>query len=198
MTWPTQALSASVLGMSLSPFDRHSPARRPLENGPTRRGLLLLLAGAALSFGCGGEPPRAPNKLRPLDERRAVQLIANVMRDQGDRPTTARRMQIQEGVEIEVDVGAAGHKYGVAYTNAAERSKIASALPQVDPESDALVLVNGMGDESDARILVLRDDSYLYDDHVGTEHEQTTITAENKLKRDVRDFLVRARAEKWP
>ncbi len=32
----------------------------------------------------------------------------------------------------------------------------------------------------------------------GTEHEATTITAENKLKRDVRDFIVRARTEKWP
>ncbi len=159
---------------------------------------MLLAAGTALLAACGGEPPKAPNKLRPLDERRAVQLIANVLRDQGDRPTNARRMEIQEGLEIEVDVGSAGHKYGVAYTNAAERSKIAGALPQVDADSDALVLINGMGDESDARILVLRDDSYLYDDHVGTEHEETTITAENKLKRDVRDFLVRARAEKWP
>ncbi|MEZ4232612.1 MAG: hypothetical protein R3B89_25775 [Polyangiaceae bacterium] len=180
--------------MSLSASERRLRAPHPLG----RRGLLTLIAGATLALGCGGEPPRAPNKLRPLDERRAVRLIADVMRSEGDRPTNARRMQIQEGIEIEVDVGSAGHKYGVAYTNAAERSRIASALPQVDPGSDALVLVNGMGDESDARILVLRDDSYMYDDHVGTEHEETTITAENKLKRDVRDFLVRARAEKWP
>lgn len=192
--------------MSLKDFERRSPAPQLASSPPrrgrvtslSRRGLCLLVAGAALLAGCGGEPPKAPNKLRPLDERRAIKLIANVMQSEGDRPTAARRMQIQEGMEIEVDVGSAGHKYGVAYTNAAERAKIASALPQVEPGSDALVLINGMGDESDARILVLRDDSYMYDDHVGTDHEETTITAENKLKRDVRDFLVRARTEKWP
>ncbi|MEZ4376507.1 MAG: hypothetical protein R3B07_37225 [Polyangiaceae bacterium] len=183
--------------MTLSVAERHSPARLS-RTWLGRRGLLLLLAGAALSLGCGGEPPKAPNKMRPLDERRAVQLIATTMRDHGDRPAQARRMALGEGIDIEVDVGVAGHKFGVAYTNAQERSKIAGTLPQVDSDSDALVLARGMGDEADARILVLRDDAYMYDDQVGTDHEETTITAENKLKRDVRDFLVRARAEKWP
>ncbi|MCB9586364.1 MAG: hypothetical protein H6718_13255 [Polyangiaceae bacterium] len=183
--------------MTLSAQKRHSPARLP-KNWLGRRGLLLLLAGATLTLGCGGEPPRAPNKMRPLDERRAVQLIATTMRDHGDGPAAGRMMALAEGLELEVDVSVAGHKFGVAYTNAQERSKIASVLPQVDSDSDALVLARGMGDEADARILVLKDDSYLYDDQVGTEHEETTITAENKLKRDVRDFLVRARAEKWP
>ena len=63
---------------------------------------------------------------------------------------------------------------------------------------DALQLVRGNGADADARILLLYDEDYLYDDHVGTEREETTITAEKKLERDVRDFLVRAQTERWP
>jgi len=47
-------------------------------------------------------------------------------------------------------------------------------------------------------VLVLRDADYQYDDHAGGDHEQPSLTAELKLKRDVHDFLVRAHAEKWP
>jgi hypothetical protein len=63
---------------------------------------------------------------------------------------------------------------------------------------DALQLVSGLGDDGDARVLVLRDSDYQYDDHGGDEHEQPSLTAELKLKRDVHDFIVRAHAEKWP
>jgi hypothetical protein len=63
---------------------------------------------------------------------------------------------------------------------------------------DALQLVRGTGPDAEARILVLYDEDYLYDDHIGTEREATTITAEKKLGRDVRDFLVKAQSESWP
>jgi hypothetical protein len=56
----------------------------------------------------------------------------------------------------------------------------------------------GNGGDADARILVLHDTNYLYDDQVGTQHEETIQTAERKLARDVRDFVVRAHAENWP
>lgn len=158
---------------------------------------LALIPLAAL--GCGGEPARSPQNLRALDERRALQLIAGVVREQGERPAGKRMVEIAEGKPLEVDVGAAGRKYGIAYTTPAERAKLGEALPTRDASmGDALLLARGAGDEADARILVLEDTSYLFDDHVGTDHETTAITAENQLKRDVRDFLVRAKAEKWP
>jgi hypothetical protein len=96
-------------------------------------------------------------------------------------------------------VAAQGKKYGVAYVTTNERVRLGVALPAREPSmGDALQLVSGQGDDGDARVLVLQDTSYLYDDHVGEEHRETTVTAELKLRRDVRDFLVRAHAEKWP
>ena len=153
-----------------------------------------MLAAAA----CGSPPPRTANPTRPLDERRAMQIIVQAFRDEDDRPTATREIEVKKGKVLEVDVGSEGHLYGVAYVTAAERHTLGAAIPQPDPEMpDALHLVHGVGSEAEAKVLLLHDTNYLYDDQVGAEHEETTLTAERKLGRDVRDFLVRAHAEKW-
>lgn len=156
--------------------------------------------GLALALtACGGPPPRAPNPTRPLDERRAIELIIQAFREEKDLPIPGNPMPLTESKQINIDVGARDRKYGVAYVTAAERLALGSALPGKDPSmGDALQLVSGLGDDGDARILVLRDSDYLYDDHVGDEHEAPSMVAELKLKRDVHDFIVRAHAEKWP
>jgi len=154
---------------------------------------------ACVLAACGGPPPRAPNPTRPLDERRAIELIIQAFREERDRPVPGTSIALTESKQIKVDVAAAERKYGVAYVTAAERLELGSALPDKDPSmGDALQLVSGLGNDGDARVLVLRDSDYQYDDHVGDEHEQPSLTAELKLKRDVHDFLVRAHVEKWP
>ena len=110
-----------------------------------------------------------------------------------------RQLTLADGKRLEVDIGASAFKYGVAYVTRTERSALGNALPQPPPgQEDALQLVRGAGEEAEARVLVLYDTSYTYDDQVGIEHEETTLTAERKLSRDVRDFLVQARAQRWP
>jgi hypothetical protein len=154
---------------------------------------------ACVLVACSGPPPRAPNPTRPLDERRAVELIIQAFREERDRPVPGSPVALTESKQIKVDVAAADRKYGVAYVTSAERLELGTALPEKDPRlPDALQLVSGLGDDGDARVLVLRDTDYQYDDHVGDQHEQPSLTAELKLKRDVHDFIVRAHAEKWP
>jgi hypothetical protein len=86
----------------------------------------------------------------------------------------------------------------VSYVTLNEQQSLGNALPARSPDlGDALQLVRGTGDDADAKILILHDSDYRYDDQVGTGHEETTITAERKLARDVRDFLVRAHSERW-
>ena len=154
---------------------------------------------ACVLTACGGPPPRAPNPTRPLDERRAIELIIQAFREEHDRPIPGHDVPLTESKQIHVDVGTSDRKYGVAFVTAAERLELGTALPEKDPAmGDALQLVSGLGDDGDARVLVLRDSDYMYDDHVGDEHEQPSLTAELKLKRDVHDFIVRAHVEKWP
>src|SRR6185369_2495317 len=106
----------------------------------------------------GGPPPRAPNPTRPLDERRAVELIIEAFREEKDRPVPGTVVALTESKRIHVDVTASDHKYGVAYVTAPERVELGTALPEKDPSmGDALQLVSGLGEDGDARVLVLRD-----------------------------------------
>ncbi|MEZ4224950.1 MAG: hypothetical protein R3B13_28615 [Polyangiaceae bacterium] len=162
-------------------------------------GALIGVAMATLALGCGSPPAKAPNPTRTLDERRAVEIIIRAFRAEQDQPIPGSPIELEEGKPLEVDVGSNGRKYGVAYVTANERRALGSALPPKAPGAgDALQLVRGIGDGAEAKILVLHDTDYVYDDHMGAEHQASTITAERKLERDVRDFLVRAHAERWP
>jgi hypothetical protein len=164
---------------------------------PTHAGPATLLLAAAVA--CGSPPPRAPNPTRALDERRAIEIILQAFHDERDPPVHGHPVNLAPSRALEVDVLSQGRKYGVAYVTSNERVALGPALPPREPGmGDALQLVSGIGDEGDARILVLHDTDYVYDDQVGEDHEETTVTAELKLRRDVRDFLVRAHAEKWP
>lgn len=165
-----------------------------------RRHLAVILAGSAFWLtACGNPAPRQPNPTRPLAETRAVQVIISAFHEQNAQPVPGRKVELPDGTPLTIDVGSQGKKFGVAYITAAERGELGNALGPRDPsKGDALQLARGKGAEAEARILILYDEDYLYDDHIGTEHEETTITAERKLSRDVRDFLVQAKAQRWP
>lgn len=178
---------------------RSAPGRRVGRPLTSRRALFGAFLALGLVAACGGPPPKAAIPKRSLDERRAVEVIIQAFRAEHDSPVPGREVPIGGGKSIKMDVGSQGHKYGVAYVTPMEAQRLGAALPPRTPAmGDALQLVRGTGKESDAQILVLRQNDYQYDDQVGTEHTETTITAENKLTRDVRDFLVRAHAEHWP
>jgi hypothetical protein len=159
----------------------------------------LTLGAALVSLACSGPPPRTVNPTRPLEERRAIELIVEAFHDEQDRPVRGRDLLLSETQTLHIDVNAQDHKYGVAYVTALERVALGPTLPPRDPAmGDALQLVSGLGNDGDARVLVLQDTDYSIDDHVGEAHEASSLTAELKLKRDVHDFLVRAHSEKWP
>ncbi|HEX4335988.1 MAG TPA: hypothetical protein VH062_08755 [Polyangiaceae bacterium] len=154
---------------------------------------------ALASAGCGSPPPHPPNPTRPLDERRAVEIILKAFTEENDQGVTGRTISLAAGKVLEVDVTSAGKRYGVAYVTGNERRSLGLAVPTPEPGmEDALHLIRGTQGDANARILVLQDTGYLYDDQVGEAHEDTVVTAENKLDRDVRDFVVRAHVEKWP
>ena len=50
------------------------------------------------------------------------------------------------------------------------------------------------GGDGETHVVLLYQANYLYDDLTGEGHEQTTVTCENALSRDVRDFVTYARA----
>src|SRR5882672_5436280 len=140
---------------------------------------------------CAGQEAKAPNPMRSIDERRAVPIIAQAYEDSGQTPSEGRDMRLATGKALHIDVGTAGHKYGVAYLTSGDLSVLdpKTDLPPHTPGGD-LPVVQGAGQDADAVVLLLFAQDYQYDDLSGAQHESTTITAEKKLSRDVRDFLV--------
>jgi hypothetical protein len=169
--------------------------REPLLRLVPASALWSLLATVFLGA-CGGPPPRVANPARPLDERRALEIIAEVFREEHEQPQPGSDVSLSAQHRLHVDVLAGGKHFGVAYVTGSERTTLGRALPARDPNmGDALQLVSGIDADGDARVCVLYDADYLYDDQVGDAHEKSTTTAELKLKRDVRDFLVIAHRE---
>src|SRR5207244_1684319 len=82
------------------------------------------------ALGCGGEPPRAPTPLRPIDQAHAVSIIARAMRVVQFDPEKGRTIHVQSPSggdlkELVLDVSAKGHKWGIAYITNADGEKLA-------------------------------------------------------------------------
>lgn len=165
--------------------------------------LMNLFAPALLAVavaGCGKPPPRAPNPMTPISERRAIEIIGKGMRKEKLSPGEARDVKTTAGALVHVDVGVSERKFGIAYLTENDLARDdADRLPKKDPKRPrALVVADGVGnDERDTHVLILLDKDYRYDDQVGEDHERTSITAENALERDVRDFVVLAKSQHW-
>jgi hypothetical protein len=158
-------------------------------------GLILLSVVVA----CATPEAKRPNPTHPLDEQRALTVIAQAYKDAGAVPAEGRAIRLSTGHSLRVDVGTDGHRYGIAYLTAADRATLdpKTDLPPHVPGGD-LPVVQGAGPDVDAVILVLFADDYQYDDFVGAQREAPGIAAERKLTRDVRDFLTQAKLRKLP
>lgn len=158
-----------------------------------------MLLGAALAgpVACAPPPPKAANPTHPIAEPRAARIIANTLREAKLRPVPSRSIRLSNGHAIDLDVGVEGHRYGIAYITSSDRPALEGALPE-NATADALVVLRGHGVEVDTRVLILLSENYMSDDSIGDEREASTVAAEQRIARDVRDFLYQAQSEKWP
>jgi len=152
---------------------------------------------ACLLAGCGPGEAKAPNPTRPLDERRAIEVIRRAIKSQGADPAPGRDEKLANaGKPIHIDVGVAGHRYGIAYITSEDAEALGTSIPTANNKDEKLRLTRA-GDDGETRIVLLYQQNYLYDDLVGEAHEQTTVTAENALARDVEDFVTYAKTQKF-
>jgi hypothetical protein len=152
-------------------------------------GLLLSIFGA----GCGPGEAKAPNPTKPIDERRAIEVIRRAMKSEGISPAGGRdeRFATRSG-SLHIDVGAEGKQFGVAYITDEDAKDLAeNVTPNKKDEKLKIVTVG----DGKGRVLLLFQQNYLFDDLTGELHEQTMITAENALARDVRDFVTYAKSK---
>jgi hypothetical protein len=145
---------------------------------------------------CGAPAARAPNAQRPVDERRASEVMVRTFKGAHIDPETNRAVTVLGGRSVHLEVAAAQRKFGVAFLTREQQAALADVLPKRAPDSDALIVVPG--DEEGVHVLVLFERDYMHDDLSGDDHTTTNISAELKLERDVRDFLRKAIEDQWP
>lgn len=166
----------------------------------TRCTVAVVAVGLAAGLlGCGPSEARAPNPTRPIDEGRAVKLIAQSLRAEGLEALPPRMVTLSGGTKVRLDVGVQGRELGFVYLTASDVRNLKDDPLAMRPEvGSELIVRRGEGDDEKLHVVVLYATDYLYDDNVGEEHQATAITAENKLDRDARDFIVIARKNHWP
>ncbi len=135
-----------------------------------------------------------------MDESRALSLAAQALGDAGETPAAGRDVLLATGRSLHVDVGVVGHRWGIAYVTADDLAALhpAADLPPRALSGDVLPVVQGVGSDGGAIVLVLWADDYSYDDASGGGHEATSIAAERRIARDVRDFVSQAHAKALP
>jgi hypothetical protein len=156
-----------------------------------------LVCTLAVSAGCENEPPRRPNLMHPVHERRAVEILGETFHREGVDVVVDQMVTIGKK-PLRVDVAAAGHRFGIAYVTHEDATELGDAIPKYDPDSDALVVVDAIDKGGVWHVLLLYDRAYLSDDLEGEAHSATSIAAERKIDRDGKDFLVKAQHEQWP
>jgi hypothetical protein len=157
------------------------------------RGIAALAAGLVVA--CATEPPPAPHVLSPLPEARAQALIGRTFREAGVPAEANRYVRVgREEKRVRLEIAATGRKFGVAYLTSADWAQVGDVLPPKS-EKGALVVASG---EGGIRILCLFASDYADDDRTGDERTSTTVAADRRLERDVRDFLHRAEEQSWP
>jgi hypothetical protein len=168
-----------------------------VPTGARSTDLVGLLCAVALGVvACGPGVARAPNPTRPIDERRAIQVIQRAMVREGARPAPGRDVVLAAGATIHIDVSVQGHAYGVAYITREDQEKAGKAIPPPNQRDERLRLARA-GTDGEVRLVLLYQENYVFDDLVGEEREQTSVTAEQALSRDVRDFMTHARTQKY-
>lgn len=157
-----------------------------------------LSAFAALAFAaCGGDPPRTPNVLRPIDEPHAVAIMARVFREMQIEPVRNRVIRFgANDTELKLDCAAKDRPFGIAYITWQDADKLGDALPhRRDP--DSILIVRGNGEDADVHAVLLFAADYMQDDLAGESHTATSIAAEKKLELAARDVVRKAEHEGW-
>lgn len=122
-------------------------------------------------------------------------MIRRAIQKQGMNPAPARDIKLVGGTDVHLDVSVEGREYGIAYISAEDAQKLGAAIPKPNKRDERLRLMRA-GD-GEVRVVLLYQDNYLYDDLAGVTHEQTAISTERALTRDVEDFITHARTQKF-
>ena len=151
-----------------------------------------------LPLACAHPQPRHPHSAQPIDEARALAIIARVLQEADEAPAEGRDIRLPTGKALHVDVGTSNHKYGIAYLTESDRAELEAKI-DLPPRASGndFWITQGVGSDADAVILLLDAADYQYDDSAA-EPEAAALLVERRLAHDVQEFVNIVRAKKLP
>ena len=155
---------------------------------------LWLFAGM---MGCAHGPVTAAEmERRSFTEAEALGIVVGVLRDVGLAPERAWPVSIPGGVSLEADFRIEGSRFGVEWISPQDRSDIGDVLPGPN-EDGRLRVIAASSDDNEAQILLLEHSSYLHHSELAERGSGglSVREAENRLARDLRDFLTYAQGQ---
>lgn len=166
------------------------------------RSRLLIVSSLMVIAGCGGSRSTGaaePPELLTLSEARAIEIITEVLAEEGVPRGPSWSVQIAPATTLDVDVRLDQSSFGVEWISPQDRADLGDALPRPAPGGQ-LRIIPGMGADASAQVLALEHSSYEY----ANEREAVqrgvpgASEAEGRLRRDVRDFLEYVRGQGGP
>jgi hypothetical protein len=172
--------------------------------------LRVLLPAVLIACASGPQaaqpPPEAlePANLRSLDEGQAIALLERLLLEEKLRPVPGWQIALPKRADFEVDLRLGDTGFGIEWVSAQDRSRYGSLLPAPGPGGQLRLLSGAEGEQKPALILVLDHESYRFvaRDRAPTAHlharppdDAQVRDVEQRLRRDLTDFLVYARSQ---
>jgi len=147
--------------------------------------------------GCGGGQQGAASiETRPLEESRALEIVARVVTGRGFQVTGPTKVDLGGEVWLECDLGVAGERMVIEYLTEQDRRR-SGDIPPPAPGSKLHVIParfepSQPGLQGDPTyVFVIDDRKYVYH-HNPTSDRRADVTlaeVEDRLRRDLIDFL---------
>ncbi len=152
----------------------------------------VLLVPLMAIAGCGPARvrPTEPPELLTLNEGRALEIVGEVLAEEGVARGAAWSIRIGAEARLDVDVRIASSSFGVEWMSPQDRADLGDAVPGPAPR-DQLRIMAGVGEDASAQVLVLEHTKYRYanDREAVQSGAPSAREAEARLRRDLRDFL---------
>src|SRR5262245_17211190 len=114
----------------------------PAKESSSRKGARLLAALlGAFCLSCSAPHAQSPNAMRPLEQRRAIEVIRRAIAEYGGRPISAHDVQLVSGKAIRIDVGISDQDIGVAYITADDAQNLGAAIKPPNKKDERLRVV---------------------------------------------------------
>jgi hypothetical protein len=155
---------------------------------------IIALCAAA---GCGGgQRVAAPLETRPLEESKALELVAAAVAERGFQQSGPLKVELGNKAWLECDIGLAGEKIAIEYMTEQDRRE-AIDIPPPAPGSRLHVIPARLepaqpglsGDP--VYVYIIDDRKYVYH-YNPTSDRRADVTlgeVEDRLRRDLADFL---------